>query len=150
MTDTIQTVTDTIPVVNLAGDTVFNAFNTRVLLSDLSAGLSWIMFVYAMIGVLLHFLTKLIYSTNDAKKNKVPFHFLNWLGENIVYLAVAALSAILLLFLVDEYWHPVTVGKSAIIGFAGGSLVFNVYPVVTSPGTWKAVWAFLTERFKPK
>lgn len=148
--DTLQVVTDSLPIINAVGDTVNTVLQRRAILEDLSDGIDWFFFFYAFVGSLIHLMLKLIYSMNKSVAAKTPFFFINWCKENGVYFVVSILCGMLSVFFIDSFWEPVSIPKSIIGGTLAGVAAFYIYPVVTNPDVWTGIGTWIVNKFRPK
>jgi len=66
--------------------------------------------------------------------------------ESKIYLTITFLSGMLGIFMLQQYWQPVTVAKSILVGFVAGSVIYNIWSISNNPDTWKG----MLSKFIPK
>ena len=115
----------------------------------LSGGIGYEMFFYSFVGSFIHFLYKWIKAINEAKKNRQPFYIMNWLTESAPTFVFSAMCGIVSVFGASQYWAPITITKSVIVGLLAGSAIFNLLPAATNQQMWKGIGNWIVNKFNP-
>jgi hypothetical protein len=115
------------------------------------------MYLGTLVGVITYILMKLWAAKNESVKLKTEFSYKHWFGENFITFIIGLIAGLAATVYADGWMdnHKIdSVDMRLVVswscGLMGGTVLFNVYPIVTSVEFWTAVKDFIFGWIKKK